>query len=274
MRSRPWRESPTNPHAKQRKRKSEATAGARSGGNGETAKSSASDTVDLLKGQHRELKATLAKRSDANADPSAIVKEFAAAWLPHTAVEQEILVPALNEAGVDEEKIAAIAIQKDIINLLLADLLRDESRQFGQAKLEALAKQFDALVEGAGGEDSGLFAIMSSAEKSIPGLNAQMKARYERLKTASRIWTKASERPWSCWRRGADPDGHSAAAQSKGSPRHARAAGTAIRKAKALAAAARLRRQAIAPRNAIAAYRNDEHASPRRGARDCDVLIA
>ena len=161
------------------KAKSEATAGPR---NGETAKSGASDTVELLKGQHRELKATLAKRSDANADSAAIVKEFAAAWLPHTAVEQEILVPALNDAGVAEEKIAAIAIQKDIINLLLADLLRDESRQFGQAKLEALAKQFDALMDGAGGEDSGLFAIVSSAEKSIPGLNAQMKARYERLK--------------------------------------------------------------------------------------------
>ena len=164
------------------KAKGEATAGARSGGNGETAKSSASDTVDLLKGQHRELKATLAKRSDANADPSAIVKEFASAWLPHTAVEQEILVPALNDAGVDEDKIAAIAIQKDIINLLLADLLRDESRQFSQAKLEALAKQFDALMEGADGEDTGLFAIVSSAEKLIPGLNAQVKARYERLK--------------------------------------------------------------------------------------------
>jgi hypothetical protein len=28
-----------------------------------------------------------------------------------------------------------------------------------------------------------MFAIVSSAEKSIPGLNAQMKARYERLKS-------------------------------------------------------------------------------------------
>ena len=35
------------------KAKSEATAGPR---NGETAKSGASDTVDLLKGQHRELR--------------------------------------------------------------------------------------------------------------------------------------------------------------------------------------------------------------------------
>ena len=120
------------------------------------AKSGASDGTELLKAQHQELQTILAKRSEANADRDAIVKEFAAAWLPHTAVEQEVLVPALKNAGIDEDKIAAIAIQKDIINWLLADLLSGESREsdqakFGQAKLEALAKQFDAHVEGADG---------------------------------------------------------------------------------------------------------------------------
>ena len=166
------------------KAKSEATAGSRSGANDETAgaKSGAPETVELLKTQHRDLQATLAKRSGADADPSAIVKEFAIAWLPHMAVERDILVPALSDAGIDEDKIAAIAIQKDIINLLLADLLRDESGQFGRAKLEALAKQVDALLAGAEGEDNGLFAIVSAAESSIPGLNAQMKARYDRTK--------------------------------------------------------------------------------------------
>jgi hypothetical protein len=167
------------------KAKTEANAGSKNGGNDESAdpKAGASDTTGLLKTQHRELQATLAKRSDPSADRHAIVRDFAAMWLPHTAVEQEILVPALEDAGADEERIAAIAIQKDIINLLLADLLRDEDPEFGKAKLEALAKQFDALVEGASGEDTGLFAIVSSAEKSVPELNAQMKARYERLKS-------------------------------------------------------------------------------------------
>jgi hypothetical protein len=175
---------PDKPARETGKAKSEATAGSRNGGNDETAdaKSGASNTVDLLKAQHRDLQARLAKRSDVNADASAIAKEFAAAWLPHTAVEQEILVPALKDAGVDEEQIAAIAIQKDIINLLLADLLQSDDREFARAKLEALAKQFDALVESSDGEDSGLFAIVSSAENSIPGLNAQVKARYERVK--------------------------------------------------------------------------------------------
>jgi hypothetical protein len=54
--------------------KSEATAGSRSGGNDETAgaKSGAPETVEQLKTQHRDLQATLAKRSDIGADPSAL----------------------------------------------------------------------------------------------------------------------------------------------------------------------------------------------------------
>ena len=166
------------------KAKTEATS-SKSGANDETGdakKPRAPQTVEQLKTQHRDLHTTLAKRSEVGADPSAIVKEFAIAWLPHLAVEQEVLVPALNDAGADEAAIAAIAIQKDIINLLLADLLRDEGGRFGAAKLEALASQFDALVAAAEGEETGLFAIASSAEQSIPGLNAQMKARYERTK--------------------------------------------------------------------------------------------
>jgi hypothetical protein len=161
--------------------KNEAPAGSKNGGTEETAdaRSSASGALELLKAQRQDLQATLAKRSDVNADPSTIAKEFAAAWLPHTAVEQDILVPALKDAGIEEEKITSIAIQKDIINLLLADLLQRDDPEFARAKLEALAKQFDALIEGG---DGGLFAIVSSTEKAIPGLNAQMKARYERTK--------------------------------------------------------------------------------------------
>jgi hypothetical protein len=164
--------------------KSETPAGAKSAGNREVgeAKPGVVNSADLLKAQHLELQTILAKRLEAKPDRDAIVKEFAAAWLPHVAVEQDVLVPALKNAGIDEDKLAAVAIHKDIINWLLADLLSGESREFGQAKLEALAKQFNAHVEGADAEDHGLFAFVSSAEAINPGLNAQMKERYDRLK--------------------------------------------------------------------------------------------
>jgi hypothetical protein len=167
------------------KSKTEATAGLKSGGNGESAEAKAGslDGTELMKEQHRGLQATLAKRSEANADHDAIVREFAAAWLPHVVVERDILAPALKNAGIDEENLVGGAIQRDIINWLLADLLRGESREFGAARLEALAKQFDAHVESAEAEETGRSAILSSAETANPGLTAQMKARYERLKS-------------------------------------------------------------------------------------------
>jgi hypothetical protein len=162
----------------------------------------AKSTTEMLKEQHRELHVILAKRSEANADRDAIVREFAAAWLPHVAVEQEILAPALKSAGVDDDKSAAVAIHKDI-NWLVADLLRGDGRGIGRAKLEMLAKQFDAHAEGADAEDHGMFAMVSSAEPSNSGLNAQMKERYQSLKSSFANVDESTERPWPCWRRDA-----------------------------------------------------------------------
>ncbi len=162
------------------KAKIEATADSKNTGKEEnTATKSA---AEMLKEEHQQLHAILAKRSDANADRGAIVKEFAQAWLPHVAIEQEILTPALKGAGADDDKAAAVAIHKDIINWLLADLLRGDIREFGQAKLEMLAKQFEAHTEGSDAEDHEMFAVVSSAETSNSGLNAQMRERHERLK--------------------------------------------------------------------------------------------
>ena len=172
-----------------------------------SAKSEAADTAELLKAQHQELQSILAKRSEANADQRAIVKAFAAAWLPHTDRRTRDPYASVKSAGVDDEKIAAIAIHKDIMNWLLADLLSGRRAVgFAQAKLEALAKQFDAHRGRARtAEDHGLLAIVSSAEEANPGLNAQMKERYDRVKSRFAKWTKASERQSVCWRRGASP---------------------------------------------------------------------
>jgi hypothetical protein len=136
-----------------------------------------------LKAQHQELQVILAKRSDAKPDPDTIVKEFAAVWLPHIAVEREVLAPALRRAGIDSEKGAAGAIQKDVINWLLADLLRGGGRQFGQAKLDALAKHLDAHVAGADIEETGMLAHVSTAEQAGHEMGAQVKAYHQRLKS-------------------------------------------------------------------------------------------
>ena len=129
--------------------------------------------------RHRELEGVLARRSEGGADARAIVREFAALWLPNHRVEVEILVPALQDAGADEDKMAAARIRADIVNLLLADLIETEAAEFAEAKLEALADAFAALALASSRERESFFDIES---EGLAALGPQMAARYERAK--------------------------------------------------------------------------------------------
>ncbi len=128
--------------------------------------------------RHRELQDALAKRSEENADAPAIVEEFAAVWLPYHLVESEILAPALEDSGADQGKTAAVKIRKDIVNLLLADLLETGAAEFAEPRLDALSDALDALV---GASNAGLESLSGESER-MSALGSQMSARYERIK--------------------------------------------------------------------------------------------
>jgi hypothetical protein len=138
--------------------------------------------AEVLKAQHQELQSTLAKRSDANADQSAVIREFAVLWLPHQAVEEEIVVPALKDSGFDQAKIVASEIRRDLINILLADLLQDEDEESVEPRLEALAREFDALIEAHEADGESIRTSTQSAEGESPSLGSRLTTRYDRLK--------------------------------------------------------------------------------------------
>ena len=118
----------------------------------------------------------LEKRSEANASPRAIAEEFAALWLPVHAVDLELLVPALREAGAPESQSYAARVRKDLLNIVLADVIgHDHSQDAAGAKLEALSDAFDAYQKAAEQEREGL------GEKE-GDLGRRMKDRFDRLK--------------------------------------------------------------------------------------------
>ena len=118
----------------------------------------------------------LEKRSDASASVRTIAEEFAALWLPVHAVDLELLVPALREAGVPESQSYAARVRKDLLNIVLADLIgNDHVQDTSVAKLEALSDAFDAYQKAAEQEREGL------GEKE-GDLGRRMKDRFERLK--------------------------------------------------------------------------------------------
>jgi hypothetical protein len=129
--------------------------------------------------RHKELQAALAKRSEDGANMPAIVKEFAAVWLPLHMVEVELLVPEFEDAEVNEDKRASVAVRKDLMNILLADLIRSDEIDGANAKLEALSDVLDAVVVASQQEAEAITAAID--ETTLSELGPQMKDRYERL---------------------------------------------------------------------------------------------
>ncbi len=126
--------------------------------------------------RHKELQGALARRSEEGANMPAIVKQFAAVWLPHHMVEVELLVPELEDADVEEDKRAAVAIRKDLVNILLADLIQSGAVDGASAKLDALSDALEAVIAASQQEAETI------DESTLNELGPQMKARYERLK--------------------------------------------------------------------------------------------
>ena len=127
-------------------------------------------------GQFELLRSVLEKRSEASASPRAVVEEFAALWLPLHAVDLELLVPELRQAKAPEGQSHAARVRKDLLNIILADLISNERSQDGSAaRLEALSDAFDAYQKAAEQEREGL------GEKE-GGLGRRMKDRFDRLK--------------------------------------------------------------------------------------------
>jgi hypothetical protein len=158
-------------------KKTQAQAG-RSGDQGDAQ----SRIAEFQSKRHRELEGVLAKRSDESAIGPAIVKEFAAIWLPHHLAEAELLAPAFEDAGVDEDKMAAVRVRKDILNMLLADLLESGTAEHAKPKLEALADALTAVVAAAKEELDSLSEAESADEEELNNLRSQLETRFAEAK--------------------------------------------------------------------------------------------
>ena len=143
---------------------------------------STSAFVERMKSQHKALQAILDKRTTASAEPLAIAKEFAAEWLPHDLVEREVLRGVARSGGAAGEAMAEVEIRKDLLNILLANLLDEGPRGAEKAALETLAEQFSALVQTGRREEGGLFQAVDSVLASGRLPVSQIERRYERAR--------------------------------------------------------------------------------------------
>ena len=175
-----------------------------SGGSAEEAKEPFKGSVaEFQDHRNRELK-TVSGQAFAKSDARAIIKEFVAHWLPRHVVEAEILAPALEDAGGEEGKRAAVGIRKDLLNLLLADLIEGGASRFAEAKLDALSEALEAVIKASTAERESL------PQPSASALGPQMNNRFERMKRRFANSTKRRRRRWICWRRASSLSSHHA----------------------------------------------------------------
>ena len=126
--------------------------------------------------QFETLRAVLDKRSEDDAALFEVAEEFASIWLPSLAVDLELLVPAVRRTELDPSKTSAAAVQKDLINILLANLIRAQNSEgMTKAILEALSSAFSKYERAAQKERQGL-------GDNEGDLGRRMKDRFERLK--------------------------------------------------------------------------------------------
>ncbi len=153
---------------------------ARGGGKGKDSQD-APAFIERMKSQHKALHAILDKRSGRSAEPFAVAREFAAVWLPHNAVERDVL-RGLRGADSVPEVLAEVEIRKDIVNLLLANLLDQGPRGAEKAAIETLAQEFSALVQLGRREQGGLSqaieSFLSSGRLPMPEIDK----RFERAR--------------------------------------------------------------------------------------------
>jgi len=150
---------------------------------GEAAKAAGSSDRSLAEfqeGRDKELREILIKRSDDSNEGRAIVKEFAAIWLPRRAAEIDVLLPTLEEAGIDDEKMTAAEIRADMVSLLLAHLIETGAREGARASLEALADAVEALAAASAAQRQ---ALSEHPGAQASAMGPQLEARYERIKS-------------------------------------------------------------------------------------------
>lgn len=146
---------------------------------GGTREGASKSIAEFQEASDRELRQILAKRSADGADVRAIVKTFATTWLPRHATESEFLVPALEEAGVEDDKLAAFAIRTDIVNLLLTNLIATGARDAARARLDALSDALEAHIVASAALRGDL---SEKPGETATALGSEFSARYERMK--------------------------------------------------------------------------------------------
>lgn len=138
-------------------------------------------TQELVQ-QHHDIRTLLANAE--KAEIGKLLQQLVAAWVPHTLIEEEILIPALEKAGAqDDPAIVEADIQRDIVKLVLSELLRAPEAKQAPALLALLTSQLSTLIEIEERPENGVLALAAIHGIDLEALRPEIDQRKAKIQT-------------------------------------------------------------------------------------------
>ena len=135
-----------------------------------------------MKQQHRDVEALITK-PDAETDLRSIVEQVAEKWIPHTLIEEQIILPAIEHAGADEPALAEATVRRDLVKLLLADLTQNPEGPQAAAKFAVLSSEMESLIAVEEKPEDGVLALAETHNVDLDALKPQVDQRMSDLKS-------------------------------------------------------------------------------------------
>jgi hypothetical protein len=144
--------------------------------------SSQTSLIEEMKQQHREVEALLTQPG-ADKDLGEMVERICNAWIPHTLIEEQIIIPALQRGGANEPALAEAEVRRDLVKVLLADLQENATGPDAAAKFAVLGSELEQLIEVEERPQTGVLALASSYNVDLEALKPQVDARKTEMET-------------------------------------------------------------------------------------------
>lgn len=142
------------------------------------------DGLALLKQQHRAIEAAFG--DGAKGDAAARLAALARAWLVHAGIEAELILPAIAPPVASGIAFQSAAIRTDIVNLVLAEAMRDGAdAEALEARLAVIETELKAMMEAEEKSGDGLYALAAKAGVDFAALAPRIAARTEELQKAA-----------------------------------------------------------------------------------------
>jgi hypothetical protein len=139
------------------------------------------DAIALLKADHRKVEGLFEKYEKSRGKKAEIAQQICIELSVHTTIEEEILYPACQEAGVEEDMLDEAYVEHDGAKIMIAQIREGKPEdEFYDAKVKVLSEEIKHHVKEEEQRD-GLFAQLKSKDVDLKALGAQMAARKQEL---------------------------------------------------------------------------------------------